>query len=63
MSLIKCEKLTLSYDGKPIIADLSFSVNNGDYLCIIGENGAGKSTLTKGLLGLLKPITSLMIAS
>ena len=57
MSLIKCDKLTLSYDGKPIISDLSFSVNNGDYLCIIGENGAGKSTLTKGLLGLLKPIS------
>ena len=52
MSLIKCEKLTLSYDGVNVISDLSFSVEQGDYLCIMGENGSGKSTLIKGILGL-----------
>lgn len=52
MSLIKCEKLTLSYDGVDVINDLSFSVEQGDYLCIMGENGSGKSTLIKGILGL-----------
>ena len=55
MSLIKCEKLTLSYDGVNVINDLSFSLSKGDYLCIMGENGSGKSTLIKGILGLKNP--------
>lgn len=53
--LIRCEKLAFSYEDVDVIKDLSFSVNDGDYLCIVGENGSGKSTLTKGLLGLKAP--------
>lgn len=34
---------------------VNFSVNTGDYLCIVGENGSGKSTLMKGILGLKEP--------
>lgn len=52
MALIKCEGLSLGYDGKEILSDLNFSVGEGDYLCIVGENGSGKSTLMKTLLGL-----------
>ena len=55
MALISCENVTLSYDGKPVLTDLSFQVKAGDYLCILGENGSGKSTLVKSLLGLHKP--------
>ncbi len=55
MALINCEKLTFSYDQKPVINDLSFSISKGDYLCIVGENGVGKSTLIKCILGLIKP--------
>lgn len=51
---MKCEKVTLEYDGIPVIKDLSFCVEKEDYLCIIGENGSGKSTLVKALLGLKK---------
>ena len=47
MSLITCENLTLGYEGKAILSGLNFSVNSGDYLCIVGENGSGKSTLMK----------------
>ena len=54
MSLILCEDLTFSYEGKDVVKNISFSVEKGDYLCIVGENGSGKSTLMKGLLG-LKP--------
>lgn len=54
MALIECKNLRVSYDNKTIIKDLSFDVNQGDYLCIIGENGAGKSTLIKSLLHLKK---------
>ena len=36
--------------------NMNFSVNTGEYLCVIGENGAGKSTFMKTLLGLQPPI-------
>jgi len=52
MALLECKHLSLGYEGREIAADLNFTVNKGDYLCIVGENGAGKSTLVKTLLGL-----------
>ena len=55
MSLIACRDLCLAYEGKTAVQDLTFSVEPGDYLCIVGENGSGKSTLIKALLGLKKP--------
>ena len=55
MSLISCEDLAFAYDGVTVLRHLNFKVEQGDYLCILGENGAGKSTLMKGLLGLKKP--------
>ena len=57
MTLLKITDLTLGYDSTPVVKDLSFEVNEGDYLCILGENGAGKTTLMKALLGLLKPLS------
>ncbi|MBN7773412.1 metal ABC transporter ATP-binding protein [Clostridium aminobutyricum] len=56
MALITCKDLILGYEGKPIIGNLNFEVNDGDYLCILGENGAGKTTLMKNILGISKPI-------
>jgi zinc transport system ATP-binding protein len=56
MALLKCESVSLGYDGKEILSDLNFSVNEGDYLCIVGENGSGKSTLMKTILGLHAPM-------
>ena len=56
MALITCEDLSLGYDGKSVVTDLSFSVEAGQYLCIVGENGSGKSTLMRTLLGLQKPL-------
>lgn len=55
MSCLKCENVTFAYENQVVVSDLSFTVEAGDYLCIIGENGTGKSTLIKGLLGLKKP--------
>ena len=56
MALITCQNLCLGYDGREILHDLSFEVNSGDYLCIVGENGSGKSTLMRTILGLQKPL-------
>ncbi len=55
MPLIKCENLTLSYEGKTVLSELSFEIDAGDYLCVVGENGSGKSTLIKAILGLKAP--------
>ena len=55
MPLLTCENLSFAYEGKTVLSDVNFSINPGDYLCIVGENGSGKSTLVKGLLGLKEP--------
>ncbi|HLS06927.1 MAG TPA: metal ABC transporter ATP-binding protein [Bacillota bacterium] len=50
---ISVEKLSVSYYGKNILHDISFSFQKGNLIGIIGPNGAGKSTLIKALLGLI----------
>lgn len=52
MKLIECNNLCMQYEGVSAFENLTFSVDEGDFLCIVGENGSGKSTLIKGLLGL-----------
>ena len=56
MPQLVCRGLTLGYEGKTVLEGLDFSVEAGDYLCIVGENGSGKSTLMKTLLGLIPPL-------
>ena len=63
MALITCQDVSFSYEGENIVSGLDFEVQNGDYLCIIGENGSGKSTLIKGLLKLKAPKTGSVIMS
>ena len=55
MALISCKNVTMGYENQLAVEDVSFDIEDGDYVCIVGENGSGKSTLLKGLLGLLKP--------
>jgi len=56
MALLSCQDLSLGYEGKAILEHISFEVNAGDYLCIVGENGSGKTTLMKTILGLIHPL-------
>jgi zinc transport system ATP-binding protein len=56
VNLISCESVTLGYEGQRVVEQLSFHLEQGDYLCVVGENGSGKSTLIKGLLGLVNPL-------
>ena len=55
MAILKCENASFFYDGVCVLEDVDFSLNAGDYLCVVGENGSGKSTLIKGLLSLKAP--------
>lgn len=57
MKLLEVDRLTLGYEGQTVIRDLSFSMEKGDYVLIVGENGSGKSTLTRAILGLKKPMS------
>ena len=57
MSLIRFENVTLGYEGQPVITDLNFSFEKGDYICVLGQNGSGKSTMMKALLGFLFPMS------
>ena len=55
--MLSAEHLSVGYDGRAVLEDLNFTVNKGDYLCVVGENGSGKSTLMKTLLGLIPPVS------
>lgn len=55
MALIEIKNLCKGYDRRAVLTDLSFNVEEGDYLYIVGENGTGKTTLMKLILGLLSP--------
>ncbi len=56
MAYVSVKDLEIGYEKRVVQEPLNFTVEQGDYLCIVGENGAGKSTLMKTLLGLLEPV-------
>lgn len=60
MAQLTCKDLALGYENKVVAEHITFEVNKGDYLCIVGENGSGKSTLMKTLLHLKKPLSGTM---
>ncbi|MCL2129715.1 MAG: metal ABC transporter ATP-binding protein [Treponema sp.] len=54
--LITFEDVSLGFDGHSVVRNLSFSIEHGDYLWLVGENGSGKTTVVKGILRLLNPL-------
>jgi len=50
---IDARRLSCGYRGEPVLKDLSFAVNRGDFFILIGPNGSGKTTLMKSLAGIL----------
>lgn len=55
MSLLTVTNLCVNYDSIRAVKNISFQVNQGETVCLIGANGAGKTTTVKTLAGLLKP--------
>ncbi|MBO7512883.1 MAG: ABC transporter ATP-binding protein [Fibrobacter sp.] len=47
--------LGFSYDGKPILKDINLKINQGEFVCLLGESGSGKTTLLNLFAGLTKP--------
>ncbi len=56
MPLQACQ-LALGYAGEPLIKSVSFQIEPGEILAVVGHNGSGKSTLAKTLLGVIPPIS------
>jgi zinc transport system ATP-binding protein len=55
VDVLATEGLTFQYNSTEILADISFRLQAGDYLGLVGPNGSGKTTLIKLMLGLLQP--------
>ena len=51
MKLLEVKNMKVSMNDKPIIKDLTFNLNKGETLVIIGPNGSGKTTIAKALTG------------
>jgi len=52
---LEANALCKSFDGQPVLHDVSFSVQGGDTLAIVGRSGCGKTTLLRMLAGFLPP--------
>lgn len=52
--MISVEGLSFAYDSRPVLHNISFSAERGDFLAVLGPNGVGKSTLFRCMLGILK---------
>ena len=55
-TLVEIENVSFQYEYTHVLKNISFRVEEGDFLALLGPNGSGKSTLLKLLLGLLKPM-------
>lgn len=57
MAILTAKKVKIGFGENVVIKDASFSLDEGDFACVVGTNGSGKSTLIKAILGLIKPMS------
>ncbi|PKK83760.1 MAG: ABC transporter [candidate division Zixibacteria bacterium HGW-Zixibacteria-1] len=53
--VVRIENLTFSYDGVPVLESVNLTIDENDFVWVVGPNGGGKTTLVKLILGLLQP--------
>lgn len=54
---IKVKDMSFNYEDEPVLSDINFTVDPGEFVMLTGENGAAKTTLLRNILGLLDPTT------
>jgi ABC-type sugar transport system ATPase subunit len=61
MGQLELQNLTINYDNKPVIQDLSLAINDGEMVSLLGPSGVGKTTILKAIAGLLHPASGRII--
>ncbi|MFN2355630.1 MAG: ABC transporter ATP-binding protein [Desulfopila sp.] len=61
MGRLQLRNLTISYDKKPVISDLSLDIEDGEMVSLLGPSGAGKTTILKAIAGLVRPASGKII--
>lgn len=56
-AVLSIENVNFTYEGLPVLEDVTFQLHKGDFLGLVGPNGSGKTTLLKIILGLLRPVS------
>jgi len=59
--MLEVRNVNYSYGPNQVIHNLSFSMERGEFLCVLGPNGCGKTTLLKNILGLLTPFSGTVL--
>ncbi len=59
--IIRCENINKKFKSKPVLEDISFTVNRGEFLSLLGPSGCGKTTILRMLIGIEKPTSGRII--
>ena len=54
-AVLEMRRVSFGYNAHPVVEEITFTLEQGDYLWVIGPNGSGKTTLMKLALGIIKP--------
>ena len=60
-ALVTFDRAALGYGRRAVLSDLSFTIDEGDFLGLVGPNGSGKTTIVRALLGSLRPLSGAVI--
>ena len=55
--ILRIDNIRFNYNGHPVLKDVTFSVQKGEVIAILGPNGVGKTTLLRCINGILKPLS------
>lgn len=59
--LLTLENVSMQWDGRHVLDNISLTVNRGDFIAVTGPNGGGKTTMLRIMLGLLRPTSGRVI--